>query len=60
MNLILIFRCQIRALVAGLPRQTWYQSIHGEILSQFDVKNIFLTQKLTKWHHFKEIYGQKH
>ena len=34
--------------------------VSGEIRPHFHVKNIFLAQKLTKWHHFKEIYEQKY
>ena len=41
--------------VAGQATQTHYHSISGEILPQFYVKHTFLTQKLTKLEHFKEI-----
>ena len=41
--------------VAGQASQTYHHSISGEILPQFNVKNNFLAQKLTKIEHFKEI-----
>ena len=39
---------------AGLAYYKWYQCCCGEILSHFNVKNIFLAQKLTKLQYFKE------
>ena len=40
---------------AGQASKTNYQSISGEILPHFCVKNTFLAQKLRKLEHFKEI-----
>ena len=40
--------------VGGWPYYKWYQSLSGEILPHFYVKNIFLAQKLTKLEQFIE------
>ena len=50
------FRCHTGLLGAALHWQTLHHSFSGEILPHFDVKNIFLAHKLTKWQQFKEIY----
>ena len=51
-------RCRNMIEVAKQASQTHYHSVAGEILPHLYVKNIFLAQKLTKWHLFKEIYAQ--
>ena len=66
-NLKLYFGCLLRIMIiiitdivhtcfeSVLRAKQLYQSISGEILPNFYVKNSFLAQKLTKLEHFKEI-----
>ena len=45
---------------AGLAYYEWYQCVFGKILPHFYVNYIFLAQKLTKLHNFRENPSKNH